>query len=81
MIKKNVVDEIEDVFIKELGSGSSFILKQNLRDLGLTRETFRKSDIKNLISHLIKEYNKVLGNHVYVLKVEIEKRFFKKVPN
>jgi sulfur relay (sulfurtransferase) DsrF/TusC family protein len=75
MIEKKVVDEIEDVFISELGIGSSFILEQNLREMGLSRETFQVSDVDNFVEQLLKEYDKVLGNHVNIIKTEIEKKF------
>jgi hypothetical protein len=75
MINKNAVDKIEAIFLRELGSGSKFILEQNLRDLGLSRETFKKSDIKRFVAHLIKEYNKLLGKHVFILEKEISKKF------
>ena len=42
MFEKKVIDEIEDIFVTELGEGSIFILEQNLRELGLSRETFNK---------------------------------------
>ena len=74
MINKSAVDKIEAVFRAELGAGSSYILEQNLRDLGLTRETFKKSDVKRFVKHLISEYNKLLGKHVYIIEREIYKK-------
>lgn len=77
MFDKNLVDEIEDVFVSELGTGSAFILEQNLRELGLTRETFRKDDVNGLMQNLINEYDKLLGNHITIIEKEIKKRVFK----
>ena len=74
MANKNLIDEIEDVFITELGTGSAFILDKNLGDLGLTRESVQKKDVNKLINNLVEEYNKVLGNHVYLIEKEIKKR-------
>jgi hypothetical protein len=75
MINKNAVDKIEAVFVRELGVGSTFILEQNLRDLGLSRETFKRSDVKKFVAHLMKEYNMLLGKHIFVLEKEINKKF------
>ena len=74
MANKNLIDEIEDVFITELGTGSAFILDKNLGDLGLTRESVQKKDVNKLINNLVEEYNKVLGTHVYLIEKEIKKR-------
>jgi hypothetical protein len=74
MANKNLIDEIEDVFITELGTGSAFILDKNLCDLGLTRESAQKEDVNRLVNNLVEEYNKVLGNHVYLIEKEIKKR-------
>lgn len=74
MFDKNVINEIEEVFITELGEGSSFILEENLRELGMTRETFQRADVDDFVSHLLMEYNKLLGNHSDVIKSEIKKR-------
>ncbi len=74
MFKKNLIDEIENIFITELGEGSSFILHQNIRELGLTPETLKKSDVNNLISNVLREYELVLGNHINILKAEVKKR-------
>jgi hypothetical protein len=74
MFDKKVINEIEEVFITELGEGSSFILEENLRELGMTRETFQRADVDDLVSHLLMEYNKLLGNHGDVIRSEIKKR-------
>jgi hypothetical protein len=75
MINKSAVDKIEAVFVNELGVGSKFILEQNLRDLGLSRETFKRSNVKRFVANMIKEYNKLLGKHVFILEKEISKKF------
>ena len=75
MYEKNVVEEIEDIFIKELGAGCSYVVEQNLREMGLSRETFQRADVDEFVSQLLKEYTKIIGNHIYILKREIEKRF------
>ncbi len=75
MVGKKVIDEIETVFISELGVGSSFILEQNLREMGLTRQTFKRSDINVFIAKLVKEYDKILGEHVKIIEKEIRKKF------
>ncbi len=72
---RKVFDEIEEVFVNELGTGSSFILEQNLHEQGLTRETFDRTDIDGYVKQLLNEYNKVLGSHVDLIRSEINKRF------
>ena len=74
MAPKSLIDEIEDIFVTELGSGSAFILNKNLHDLGMTRGSIQKKDVSRLVKNLVNEYNKVLGNHVYVIEEEIKKR-------
>ena len=74
MLDKKIIDEIEDVFISELGIGSAYILEKNLREMGLTRETFKRTDVDDFVSNLLKEYDKVLGNHVNLLRTEVDKR-------
>jgi len=75
MGNRRAIDELEEILISELGSGCSYILEQNLRELGLTRESFKKSDVKELVSQLLKEYNKILGPHVNIIKSIIDKKF------
>ena len=74
MVGSSVFEEIEEVFVNELGTGSTYILEQNLREQGLTRETFRKTDIDKYVKRLLEEYNKVLGNHIDLIKSEIKKK-------
>ena len=74
MAQNNLINEIEDILVNELGIGSSFIIDQNLRELGLTRESFNNNNVNDLVSKLLKEYNKVLGSHVNLLQNEIVKR-------
>jgi hypothetical protein len=75
MISKSVVDEIEDIFKSELGIGSKFILDQAIREMGKTRKTLKKTDVDELVAHLLRDYNKVLGVHIKIIKEEIERRF------
>ena len=75
MVGRRVIDELEEILISELGSGCAYIIEQNLRELGLTRESFTKSDVKELVSQLLKEYNKILGPHVNLIKSIIDKKF------
>ena len=75
MFEKKVIDEIEDIFVTELGEGSIFILEQNLRELGLSRETFNRTEIDGFVSHLLKDYEKVIGNHARFIEKEINNRF------
>jgi len=75
MFEKKVIDEIEDIFVTELGEGSIFILEQNLRELGLSRETFNRTEIDSFVSHLLKDYEKVIGNHAKFIEKEINNRF------
>ena len=75
MFEKKVIDEIEDIFVTELGEGSIFILEQNLRELGLSRETFNRTEIDGFVSHLLKDYEKVIGNHAKFIEKEINNRF------
>ena len=74
MTTKNLIDEIEDIFVNELGSGSTFILEKNLSDLGISRGSMEKKDVNRLVKNLVSEYNKILGNHVYIIEEEIKKR-------
>ena len=74
MQKNDVITEIEDVFLSELGTGSVYILQQKLQELGLTRETFERSDVNNLVEQLLGEYSKLLGGHVSFIKKEINRR-------
>ena len=73
MISKNVYDQIEDVFINELGRGSSIILEQNLSNMGLARSTFTVSDADEYITRLFKDYDKVLRGHSRLVKQEIDR--------
>jgi hypothetical protein len=75
MIKRNAVKELEDIFIKELGVSSTIILEQHLQSLGFSRNTFKASDIDALVDNILREYNKILGSHINIIKYEIEKRF------
>ena len=70
MVKKSI-DVIEKVFVTHLGYGSSVILERNLRDLGLTRDTFRKKDIDLFLARMLGDYDKLLGNHVEHIRKEI----------
>ena len=72
MSKRTLIDEIEGVFVSELGSGSSYILNRNLTELGLTRKTFRKKDIDQLLVNVLKDYHKLLGGHVNILRKEVK---------
>ncbi|WP_455391418.1 hypothetical protein [[Eubacterium] cellulosolvens] len=74
MTERNAVDEIEAVFVSELGIGSKFVLDKSLRDLGLSRDSVQNDDINSLIKKLLREYNKVLGEHVQILENELNKR-------
>ena len=75
MYENKIIEEIEDVFVTELGPDSIFIIDQNLREMGLTRETFQITDVDDFVSHLLKEYDKILGKHVKILRTEIDDKF------
>lgn len=72
MISKNIYDQIESVFINELGRGSSIILKQNLNELGLARGTLQAADTEKYVTLLLKDYDKVLRGHARLVKQEID---------
>lgn len=70
-----IIDDLEEILITELGSGCSYIIEKNLRELGMTRESFTKSDVNELVSQLLKEYKKILGPHVNLIKSIIDEKF------
>ena len=71
MVDKHLVDEIEGIFVSELGVGSAFIFKQKLRELGLNRKSLNRNDIEKIVGSMLKEYDKVLGSYANIIRQEI----------
>jgi hypothetical protein len=69
----DIIEEIENIFVSELGDRYSFILDKNLNELGLTREKFSKDDVNILMDNLMRDFDKLLGTHVLLIEDEIRK--------
>ena len=68
------MNEIEDIFVSELGRGSVFVIEQKLHELGLSPDNLSKDGANKLVKLLIEEYYKVLGTHVYMLEAELKRK-------
>ena len=69
----NIVKVLEDVFDKQLGPVNVYIVEQTIMDMGQTRHTFSQDDVEPFLSHIKREYSKVLGHKVDVLEADIRK--------
>jgi hypothetical protein len=76
MNEKNLLHEIEDIFVAELGRGSVFVIEQKLDELGLSPKQLSREGANLLVKQLIEEYYKVLGNRVNMLEFELKKKVF-----
>jgi hypothetical protein len=72
-INKNLVNILEDVFDKQLGDINVYIVDQTIQNIGQTRHTFTTNDLEPFISHVKREYSKVLGYKINELEADIRR--------
>ncbi|UCH87946.1 MAG: hypothetical protein JSV49_06660 [Thermoplasmata archaeon] len=70
---KNIVNILEDVFELQLGQVNVYIVDRTIQEIGQTRHTFTHTDLEPFISHIKKEYSKVLGYKVDTLEADIRR--------
>jgi hypothetical protein len=70
---KKVVNVLEDVFNEQLGAVNVFIVERTITEMGQSRHTFGKADVEPFLSHIKKEYSKVLGYKVDLLEADIRR--------
>lgn len=69
----NIVKLLEDVFNEQLGPVNVYIVEQTIMEIGQTRHTFTLNDVEPFLTHIKREYSKVLGHKVDVLEADIRK--------
>jgi len=74
---KKVVNILENVFNDQLGAVNVFIVERTINEMGQTRHTFGMNDVEPFLTHIKKEYSKVLGYKVDLLEADIRKALLK----
>ena len=73
---KNIVNILEDVFDRQLGDVNVFIVERTINEIGQTKHTFTLNDVEPFISHIKREYSKVLGYKVDELEADIRRAVY-----
>jgi hypothetical protein len=73
---KKIVKILEDVFNKQLGEVNIYIVENTIKEIGQTRHTFTLNDIEPFLTHIKREYSKVLGYKVETLEADIRRAIF-----
>ena len=68
-----IIDRFERVLVGNLGDIGKFLLDQQLKAIGKTRETFTPNDVDLLIESIKKEFSRVIGYGVDKLEMDLRR--------
>ena len=70
---EEIIDRFEKVLVGNLGDIGKFLLEQQLKAIGRTRETFTPGDVDLLIESIKKEFSRVIGYGVDKLEMDLRR--------
>ena len=73
MTGPEIIERFESVLVGNLGDVGRFLLQQQLKSIGRTRENFRHEDVDPLITSIKEEFAKVIGYGVEKLELDLRR--------